>query len=321
MSNIKDRKVKQVTVDPALAERWLKKNTTNREIRQSVVDAYALAMKRGEWKLTAEPIMFSRPWTDPITHDQHGETLMDGQHRLLAVVKSNVSCEFMVWFNCDYEEFKVIGQACPRTASDILGYTRRDIRNPETVASVCSALTRFGLGEPVKNHAWVTATCLEHFEKEIVEVANARVRLGKFAPRPVTAALLLAQIVNPSQTGVLIQKLKDAVGFTERDPARALHLYLSNQLIGNRDTADQMFYRVCNGVAAMLDGRSLMVLRVNSDGLVWLRDGGKDRLYPLCRALFGKVNASFLSPKLVRLGEDRGESATATVAMAAGAGM
>lgn len=305
MSNIKDRKVKQVAVSPELAARWLKKNTSNRPIRPSVVEAYALAMKRGEWVLTPEPIMFSKPYTDPVTMDQHGETLMEGQHRLMAVIKSGVTVEFMVWWNCEPEEFHVIGQSCPRTASDILGFVRKDLKHPQTTASVCAAFVRYGLGENTKNHAWVAETVLEHIQAEVVAIAEAKVRLAKFAPRPMLAALVLGQIVNPSQNGVLIKQLKDNIGFTERDPARAIHVYMASQLAQRRDTDEQMFYKVCNGVAAKLDGRALQVLRVNAEGLKWLRDGGKDRLFPLCRALYGKINVHFLSPRLLRIEEER----------------
>jgi hypothetical protein len=66
-------------ITPEVAKEILEKNTRNRTIRQDYVLMLAGAMKRGEWQVNGEPI-------------QIGEdgTLLNGQHRLSAVVESGV---------------------------------------------------------------------------------------------------------------------------------------------------------------------------------------------------------------------------------------
>jgi len=64
-------------VTPAMAARWLKNNFRNRPMDGKVVDAYARDMANGVWVPTHQGIAFN-----------DRDDLIDGQHRLAAVVKS-----------------------------------------------------------------------------------------------------------------------------------------------------------------------------------------------------------------------------------------
>ncbi len=70
-----------VNITPEAATAILKGNKGNRKPRQSHIEALADAMLRGEWKQTHQGIAISPTGK-----------LLDGQHRLLAVVKSGSSC-------------------------------------------------------------------------------------------------------------------------------------------------------------------------------------------------------------------------------------
>lgn len=74
-----------VDVTPEVAQRWLDANTHNRNVRPNVVNGYARDMAAGGWAMTGEPIKFA---TDG--------TLLDGQHRLLAVVRSGATVRMLV---------------------------------------------------------------------------------------------------------------------------------------------------------------------------------------------------------------------------------
>lgn len=73
------------TVTPALAKIWLYQNKNNRAIRKHIVDNYAEQMKDGKWDLTGQGITF----------DENGD-LIDGQHRLNAIIKSNTPVEMLI---------------------------------------------------------------------------------------------------------------------------------------------------------------------------------------------------------------------------------
>lgn len=74
-----------MTVTPELAASWLESNTQNRSMSKVTVERYANDMKNGNWALNHQGIAF----------DSDG-VLVDGQHRLQAVVKSSTQVKMAV---------------------------------------------------------------------------------------------------------------------------------------------------------------------------------------------------------------------------------
>jgi hypothetical protein len=78
--------INQEVITPAMAQEYLKFNTENyRSINNVRVISYAADMKAGRWQLNGEGIKF----------DTNG-TLIDGQHRLQAIVRAGVPIEMLV---------------------------------------------------------------------------------------------------------------------------------------------------------------------------------------------------------------------------------
>ena len=102
--------VTRVLVTPAMAMDWLDNaNTSNRKVSDAHVQRLARDMTSGEWKLTHEGIAF-----DP------SGILLDGQHRLWAVVMSETPVEMHVWRNVTREALMAIDCGKPRTLCDVL---------------------------------------------------------------------------------------------------------------------------------------------------------------------------------------------------------
>lgn len=78
-------KTEVVLITPEMAAEWLTRNKINRAVRQHAVDHYARQMRLGQWRLTHQGICVDA-----------GGNLVDGQHRLRAIVESQVSVEMMV---------------------------------------------------------------------------------------------------------------------------------------------------------------------------------------------------------------------------------
>jgi len=76
--------MKKVLVTPDMAREWLESQGTNRKPAPTVIASYARAMSDGVW--IADPAL-------PIWFDDDG-SLIDGQHRLHAVVKNGNPVEF-----------------------------------------------------------------------------------------------------------------------------------------------------------------------------------------------------------------------------------
>lgn len=98
-----------VKVTPAMAEEWLGRNVHNRNIRQASVDAYARDMLAGNWHLTGEAVKFA-----------HDGTLLDGQHRLLAVLKAGITIEMFVANGIDPNAQRVMDTNAKRSSGDML---------------------------------------------------------------------------------------------------------------------------------------------------------------------------------------------------------
>jgi hypothetical protein len=86
----REPRIEIVRVDPELAQQYLEKNTKNRLVTRRNVEQLANEMKENRWLFNGEPIRFD--WND---------VLMDGQHRLLSIVKSGVAQDILVIWNLD----------------------------------------------------------------------------------------------------------------------------------------------------------------------------------------------------------------------------
>lgn len=78
-------KVEIMTVTPERASAWLANNHRNRNLNQKTVADLARVMTTGEWALNGEAVKIS----------VDGQ-LLDGQHRLAAIIESGVSVQMLV---------------------------------------------------------------------------------------------------------------------------------------------------------------------------------------------------------------------------------
>ena len=102
--------VERMVIDSDLALKWLDTtNTNNRKVSDNYVHRLARDMTAGKWRLTHAGIAFA---PDGI--------LLDGQHRLWAIVESGVPVEMIVWRNIDPEAMMAIDCGKTRSMADIL---------------------------------------------------------------------------------------------------------------------------------------------------------------------------------------------------------
>ena len=112
-NDVSNMKFTTMTISPSMAETFLKNNQNNRVKSNHQIRNYAREMKLGRWSLTAEPIM--------VTTD--GE-LINGQHRLEAVIVSGMHIDFTVATVPDTSTFRVLDMGRKRSHADILGIPR-----------------------------------------------------------------------------------------------------------------------------------------------------------------------------------------------------
>ena len=98
-------------VTPEQAAYWLKYcSRPNRSLSKDTVNAYARDMVNGKWSRNGQPISF----------DTNGK-LINGYHRLSAIVKSSTSVMLLIVRNIQPAAMADIDRGRLRTVSDILG--------------------------------------------------------------------------------------------------------------------------------------------------------------------------------------------------------
>ena len=95
----------------------------NRKISKTTVKKYTKVFKAGRWKLNGEPIVFN------------GNTLIDGQHRLMACIESEVPFRALCVYLADDDAFRTLDQGKKRGGSDVLS-----IAGYQNVTNVASSL-------------------------------------------------------------------------------------------------------------------------------------------------------------------------------------
>ena len=101
-------------VTPTMAARWLEGNTHNRPVNPGHVERLASEMKAGRWRVTHQGVAFSP-----------GGRLLDGQHRLWAIVMADVPVKSRVFFNEPAENIEYFDGGLVRNNADRMSLSKR----------------------------------------------------------------------------------------------------------------------------------------------------------------------------------------------------
>jgi hypothetical protein len=123
-------KTKLKTISPKQAKELLKKNIRNRSISSATVKKYTILMKKKAWMVTGDSIKISADGN-----------LMDGQHRLLAVVASGVPLQTVIVEGVEDMAFRVLDSGYSRDARHIVDSF--GIPHPKTAATAIRILKAF----------------------------------------------------------------------------------------------------------------------------------------------------------------------------------
>lgn len=133
-------------ITPAKAQEYLRTSRGNRPISKVYVRSYADTMKKGAWMLNGVPIIF----------DTEGH-LLDGHHRLLAVIEANIPVRFDVRRGAPEEAFTTYDTGRHRNLGQILAM--QNVKHYNLVGSIVSANeTLLRLGRLCANNSKVVET-------------------------------------------------------------------------------------------------------------------------------------------------------------------
>lgn len=211
-----------VDIGPGLAGVLLERNSSNRKIRQALVDAYARDMEHGKWDFNGEPIIVARDGS-----------LNDGQHRCTAIVESGATIPCIMVIGVDRETRKTVDQGAARTISDYLGmdgYTDTAVLG--AAAKLCWCFENYGYTN-VGSRQTPTKGELRQFITDNPFLAHSIAAINDKTARAFGGKSMLSfchwafwRASDVGAADLFINSLQDGANLLSRDPI----LYLRNRL-------------------------------------------------------------------------------------------
>lgn len=121
------------SITPELASKMLEKNFQNRTLNKKHIAYLSSQMKNNQWQFDGQPIRFDK-------YDR----LLDGQHRLSAVVHSEETVQFLIVSGLEESTFKVMDTGKNRSSGDVL--STMGVKYSSDVAAVAKKVIAFERG-------------------------------------------------------------------------------------------------------------------------------------------------------------------------------
>lgn len=118
------------TITPEIATKLLKGNVKNRKLNDRTIAQYAKNMTDGEWGMNGETIKFSKDGK-----------LLDGQHRLQAIINSGTTQDFLVIRGLDDDDIYTIDIGKNRNNSDALALAGYPVRSFILAAAINTCIS------------------------------------------------------------------------------------------------------------------------------------------------------------------------------------
>lgn len=197
-------------------------NAQNRTLSPRTVARYARAMRDGEWQFVGDPIRF----------DRSGE-LLDGQHRLAAVMDSGCPQKFVIVRNLEPDSQRYMDGGRKRTAADQLRI--EGMKNAYVAAGIANHIMHWQGGDMVHmSTSFSTFEIVEFVELHIddIEVAvthavavHKACRTGQAVPG--AGYFMARQAAGPELASEYFNALSGGLGLSTGSPI----LLLRNKLI------------------------------------------------------------------------------------------
>lgn len=222
-------RIEWVEVNPELAKTWLAKNPPdkNRNLRDSTVEAYARDMVGGRWAPNHQAIAFKT----------NGD-LMDGQHRLSALVLAGVTLPFLVCFGVPEkiegvkaDVMDTIDRGNPRSVADVLRLSHGYKAHAPTITASCTIMAALALkdvtGRRIRRPSVPAIVAIaQRYRKALEFVCSNRPSTRGLRNAQVAGAIAFAYNVAPAPATAFYNNLKFGVGLGKESPALTLRNYL-----------------------------------------------------------------------------------------------
>ena len=206
-----------VPIDPVVAEQYLKYNTHNRPLAENKVLQFAADIECGRWQLNGEAIKFAVDGT-----------LLDGQHRLHAIILCGATIESLVIWGLPPEAQTTMDQGTKRSAADQLNLAGIDASKSDASAIKTLITWERGWFYTEKATGAVTSTDIVqwgHDNPEVFELIRRGTQYTRIkARRGLVMAVFagIARVHGIEVTAAFFQRVLDGVGLQSGSPILAL---------------------------------------------------------------------------------------------------
>ena len=209
--------IKKITPDEAA--RLMLQNDGNRPLSQGHVKKLASQMKDGKWLVNGETIVIS----------DEGK-LLDGQHRLAAVIEAGVEVEFLIVEGLSVAVFATLNTGKVRQASDVLAIAGYKCTTNLGAAVKFVIMMRMGSGRRVTNSI-PHSTVLEALKDEpgIEDSLDKCRHVRIISPSRLAACHYLFAQKNEAEANRFVTEILEGTGLQKGDPV----LTLRNKLIAD----------------------------------------------------------------------------------------
>lgn len=230
-------------VTPTLAADYLKKNTHNRPLNRARVAEYAEAMRAGRWHVSHQGVAF----------DAAGN-LIDGQHRLHAIVSSGCTIRMQVTMGLTREALLVIDTGRARTVAQNLSLMGKTHAKSVTAwSNVARAVIQGGEGRTF------SAGEVERIYDELGATIDAA--MSSFGTRinngSVGGAFLLTYRKDPGKVVAFFEQFLKGEGLTHGSPVLAAHKYYFVSSAKSRDERWEIAVKLMRCIQGFICGETI----------------------------------------------------------------
>lgn len=242
------------TITPEIAANMLEANTSNRPLTEVNVAGLVKEMKGGRWKVNGDMIRFS-----------DSNIIIDGQHRLHAVVRSGITIQSWVMDGLPSDVFDTIDVGKRRSAGDTLG-CRGEI-NACRMAAALIMIDKYMTGRVEKSIQY-SNTEVEGLLGKYPDVRESLMTTmngkGLLLPSILDACHYLFSKKDPVMTEGFMEKIFKGVGLEEGDPWYVLRERLLTNSIANAKLSKAFMMALCiKAWNAARQGKRITKLQLN----------------------------------------------------------
>ena len=240
---ISQESVIKIAITPEFAKYILANhNKLNRPVKAHIVRKYVRLMKLGRWVRASEAIGFD-----------NDNQITSGQHRLIAVVESGVTLDFILVFGCDPES-RGIDDAASRSIRDKLTYTGTEVSTKE--ASISSCLV-FGVNPVDLIDTNDRQEVIEAYRTEIRNVTTVIPKSSKVAIAPILACVCRAMAVqDPVKCTRFLQIMhKPELAGVKEMAARQFSIHVQTNKFKGAKARTELYKKCQNALVRFFDGK------------------------------------------------------------------